>query len=139
MPFANGTDGRTYLRTTPSPSRDIYLLRNAHEKIENSVGVMSGDIRAVPVVIPPADLWRLETIAARKGMTLPEFLYAAALAVAGMSTPKGEESIRVFHRAGMTVMEIARRMNMTNLAVKDQLRRLGLKTNPINRTKRETP
>ena len=103
------------------------------------VRLMTGDVRAVSVVIPPVDLWRLEIIAESKGLTLPEFLYAAALAVAGASTPKGEESIRVFHQAGMTVMEIARRMNMTNLAVKDQLRRLGLKTNPINRTKRETP
>lgn len=85
----------------------------------------------VVVPIPPADLWKLENLAARRGMTLPEFLYRSALAVAGASTPAGEESIRIFHSAGMTVKEIAGRLDMTNAAVKDQLLRLHLKPNPI--------
>lgn len=92
----------------------------------------------VVVPIPPADMWRLENLAARRGMTLPQFLYRSALAVAGASAPAGEESIRVFHRAGMSVKEIASRLNMTNAAVKDQLRRLHLKPNPITNTNGRT-
>ena len=87
------------------------------------------DIVSVSVKMTAADMWKLESIAERRGMTLADFLFRSAVAVCGAGAPVGAESIVIFHRAGMTVSEIARHLDMTNLAVKDRLRRLGLKPN----------
>ncbi|TFD27489.1 hypothetical protein [Cryobacterium cryoconiti] len=87
----------------------------------------------VVVSMPAADVWRLESLAGSRGMTLPEFLYRSALAVAGAGAPRRGESISVLHAAGMTVKQIAHRLEMTNAAVSDQHYRLGLKPNPVTK------
>ncbi|TFD58071.1 hypothetical protein E3T43_07440 [Cryobacterium sp. Hh7] len=93
------------------------------------------DMVSVSVQMTAVDMWKLESIAERRGMTLADFLFRSALAVCGAGAPVGAESIVIFHRAGMKVSEIARRLDMTNLAVKDRLHRLGLK--PNSNTKRK--
>lgn len=80
-------------------------------------------IKPVTVTIPPADLWRLEDAAERRGLTLARFMYQSALTVAGLG---GGESLQVMHEQGATVKQIAARLNMTNLAVKARIKRLGL-------------
>jgi len=87
---------------------------------------LSNDIRPIPVTIPPADLWRLEAAAERRGIPLGRFLYQAALSVAGLPADDFKESLVVLHGQGATVKQIAARLGMTNLAVKDRIKHLGL-------------
>lgn len=92
-------------------------------------------IKPIAVTIPPADLWRLEDAAERRGLTLARFMYQSALTVAGLG---GGESLQVMHEQGATVKQIAARLNMTNLAVKYRIKQLGLSSGANNNTRSNT-
>ena len=86
-------------------------------------------MKPVAVPISPALMWRLEVVAEQKGMTLPQYLLSSAVFASGLAVRPGSESIATLHASGLTVKQMAARLDMTNIAVKGQMKRLGLTAN----------
>lgn len=82
----------------------------------------------VKTELTPYEVWRLESEAERRGLTLPELLRVAAIVLVKGDLMK--DPLRELHAIGLCDADIGRQLGMTSTGVAARRRRLGLPAHP---------
>ena len=82
----------------------------------------------VKTELTPYEVWRLETEAETRGLTLPELLRGAAVALVKGDLMK--DPLRELHAIGMCDADIGMQLGLTSAAVKQRRVRMGLPAHP---------